>query len=84
MEPEIAQGVGVGRIVHYVAYNGKCLAGIITDHESDAMATIADLVVFTSLPNAAGVKNGGIQTHFAVVYSESDHRPGTWHWPERV
>lgn len=74
-------GLTEGRVAHYVAYNDRHLAAMVTGagDEEDT----ADLVVFTNMKNVAGVKNGGIQFHFNVAYSESKE-PGTWHWPERV
>lgn len=75
--------VTVGRIVHYTAYNGTCLAAIVTAVDTDAENV--DLVVFTSMPNVAGNKNGGVQFHFDVAGGpEAGKQPGTWHWPERV
>lgn len=76
------EGVGVGRIVHYTAYNNVCLASIITGINPDKPGQV-NLVVFTSLPNVNGNDSGGVQFHFHVNYSE-EVKPGTWHWPERV
>lgn len=75
------EGLTEGRIVHYVAYNSRHLAGIVTG-AGDAENT-ADLAVFTNMKNVAGNKNGGLQFHFEVAYSENKE-PGTFHWPERV
>lgn len=72
------QRPSVGRIVHYSAYNGVCLAALITGLSADGTAHLA---VFTSLPNVNGVPSGGIQFHFGVGEGLA---PGRWHWPERV
>jgi hypothetical protein len=65
-----------GCSVHYVAYNGRCLTAIVIGHDD---AKNADLAVFTNMPNAAGVKNFGIQFHQDVAFSK-ELKPGTWHW----
>ncbi len=84
MERQHPVFVTVGRIVHYCAYNGTCLAAIVTAVDTDAETV--DLAVFTSLPNIAGNKNGGVQFHFGVVgpSPEGQNQPGVWHWPERI
>lgn len=74
-------GVIEGRIVHYVAYNQRCLAGMIIGHAPDG---VCDLVVFTNLPNVNGVKNFGTQFHQDVAYDGEKNTPGSWHFPERV
>lgn len=76
--------ITVGRIIHYTAYNGTCLAAIVTAVDTDAETV--DLAVFTSMPNIAGNKNGGVQFHFGVAGPSPDgqKQPGCWHWPERV
>lgn len=82
-------GIIEGRIVHYVAYNGRHLAAIITGHDGNdsgeltPMTSTVDLVVFTNMRNVNGTQSGGVQSHFTVPYSEK-LAPGTWHWPERV
>lgn len=70
-----------GRVVHYVAYNGRNLAAIVTGHDRET--GVVDLVVFTNMQNAAGVKNGGMQFHFEVRMDQDGppYKPGTWHWP---
>lgn len=75
-------GLTEGRSVHYVAYNGRHLAAIVTGTYT-AGAPTADLVVFTNMENVAGEKSGGVQFHFRVQYDEVAS-PGTWHWIERV
>jgi hypothetical protein len=64
----------VGQIVHYVAYNGTCLAAIVIGYNGE----VADLAVFTNLENSAGRKNFGIQFHQDVVKG-TNHQPGTYH-----
>lgn len=71
----------VGRIVHYTAYNGTCLAMLITAVDPDKPGQVHG-VVFTALPNFNGELSGGVQTHFNVPCSHSPFS-GTWHWPER-
>lgn len=70
----------VGRIVHYVAYGtpagefpaGVCRAAVVTEVDTGG------LVIGICVLNPTGqFFNRGI------AYS-ADHKPGTWHWPERV
>lgn len=75
-----------GRIVHYVAYNHRHLAAIVTGHSGSVTRLTndrIDLVVFTNMDNVNGEANGGVQFHFNVPYSETP-QPGHWHWVERV
>lgn len=67
-----------GRMVHYVAYNGRHLAAIVTGIVGVPGTWIVDLAVFTSMENVNGEKTGGLQFHFRVHYS-STVEPGTWH-----
>lgn len=76
------EGLGTGRIVHYTAYNGTCLAAVVMGIW-DKEHGMVNLVVFTDMPNVNGVMNFGIQFHREVYYSEQP-LAGTWHWPERV
>lgn len=74
-------GLAVGRIVHYVAYGtpggefpaGVCRAAIITEVE-DPESALVSLCVF----NPTGIF---LNQH---LYHDSQHAPGTWHWPEKV
>jgi hypothetical protein len=75
----IMDGVTAGRIVHYVAYNKRCLAAIVIGVNEDQSA---DIVLFTNLENVNGDKNFGLQFHQEIHGSENKE-PGTWHWPER-
>lgn len=71
----------IGRIVHYVAYgtpggefpSGVCRATIITEVD-DAVAGIVSLCVLNPT---------GAFFNIDLLYSE-EHKPGTWHWPERI
>jgi len=73
----------VGRIVHYVAYGtpggefpaGVCRAAIVTD-----VMTLGGVVEGVSLMVA---NPSGLFFNRAIAYDEG-HKPGTWHWPERV
>lgn len=83
------QTPSVGRIVHYVshgspvredgtqAYQSLCRAAIITEVLGDPEA--ADTMV-----NLAVLNPQGMFFDHATMHSETDHRGGTWHWPERV
>ena len=71
-------GLVEGRIVHYVAYNNRHLAGIVIGVNQDKV----DLVLFTNMANVNGVKNFGLQFHQVIPYNEGKN-PGTWHWIER-
>ncbi len=68
--------------MHYVAYNNRHLAALVTGYSIDKDGQ-ADLAVFTNMPNVNGEKSGGIQFHFNVPYSEQP-TPGTWHWIEQA
>lgn len=71
MEPEPT----VGRIVHYVAADGKDKAAIViaVNGEGDAQPGTVDLAVFM---------HSGTQTETNVELGSGTE--GTWHWPERV
>lgn len=73
------EGLTEGRMVHYVAYNGRHLASIVIG----VSGAWADLAVFTNMENVNGVKNFGLQFHPDILYSEVP-TPGTWHWIERA
>lgn len=69
----MGQQPSIGRIVHYVQYDGdKCRPAIITEVEDDRMVS---LHVFTP--------DRGDHNQDECPYSE-DRVHGTWHWPERV
>lgn len=85
------EGLIEGRIVHYVAFNGRHLAAIVIGFTPDAIkgewvtlpTNRVDLALFTNMSNTNGVKNFGLQFHQDIGYSE-EPKPGTWHWIERV
>ncbi|MET0416047.1 MAG: hypothetical protein ABW022_08505 [Actinoplanes sp.] len=67
------QKPSVGRIVHYVQYDGsKCCPAIVTEVEGEFTV---GLHVFTTDRGSFGQDES--------PYSE-DREHGTWHWPERV
>ena len=88
---DINGGLTEGRIVHYVAYNGRHLAAIVTGMNPDKPGQV-NLAVFTDMRNVNGDLSGGLQFHFHVPHAEqvtgseegAPHHPGTWHWPERA
>lgn len=73
------EGLGIGRIVHYVAYGtpggeypSVCRAAVVSEVNHDTNEV--GLVVL----NPTGLFfNRGVQ------FSE-ENKPGTWHWPERA
>lgn len=81
--PGTMPGLIEGSIVHYVAYNGRHLAGMIIGRDASQSYSDADLVIFTNMSNVNGVKNFGMQFHQDIQYSE-DLKPGTWHWVEKA
>ena len=84
----------VGRIVHYVAYGtpggeyppGVCRAAVVT--------AVDTLVAYRpgqgeALSDARGVdlcvlNPSGVFFDQGLLQDEDGHRPGSWHWPERV
>lgn len=76
------EGLTEGRMVHYVAYNGRHLASIVTGVMTDK-PTHVNLAVFTDMPNVLGSQSGGLQFHFNVPFSE-EPKSGHWHWIERA
>jgi hypothetical protein len=81
--PDSLPGLTEGCNVHYVAYNGRHLAGMVIGYDASKSYSQTDLVVFTNMSNVNGIKNFGIQFHQDVEYSE-EPKPGTWHWIEKV
>lgn len=68
----VAVKPSVGRIVHYVQYDGnRCQAAIITAVETDAEVSL--YVFAPDAPHSQG----------ECTYSDGNEH-GTWHWPERV
>jgi hypothetical protein len=81
-QPESLPGLLEGRIVHYVAYNGRHLAAIVIGHDGSKSYSDADIALFTNMNNVNGSKSFGLQFHQDIPYSETKE-PGTWHWIER-
>lgn len=79
---QLPSGVTEGRNVHYVAYNNRHLAALITGFDPEK-ATV-DLVVFTNMRNVNGDQSGGVQFHFNVHFDEETKAPGTCHFIEWV
>lgn len=71
-------GLVEGRIVHFVSYNSKHQAAIVTGTYTAGAPTV-DLAVFWNIEDAKGDKTGGLSFHFRVQHSD-DLTPGTWHW----
>ena len=73
----------VGRVVHYVAFGtpggeypaGICRAATITEVNPEYLpqGRVALCVLNPT----------GLFFREAVLY-DADHKPGSWHWPERV
>ena len=78
------EGLIEGRIIHYVAFNNRHLAGIVigVNPMADPQIGNIDIGLFTNMVNVNGVKNFGLQFHQEVLHSD-DKTPGTWHWIER-
>jgi hypothetical protein len=69
------KGLGIGRVVHYVDYNGKHLAALVTDIDPLHEVGRVWLTIFDpkrELP------------HHAEIMFDPEKRAGTWHWPESV
>lgn len=79
--PQGMPGVIEGRIIHYVAYNQRHLAGIVIGYDPTRHESEVDIVIWTNMSNVNGVKNFGQQFHQDVPYSEVPV-PGTWHFAE--
>jgi hypothetical protein len=82
----IPAGIIEGRNIHYVAYNGRHLAGMITGvpdaQTGEPAAGTIDPVLFTNLRTVHGNKSAGVQFHWDVPHSDR-YEPGTWHFIER-
>lgn len=74
----------IGRIVHYVIFNGKHRAAIVVDvTDTEALMPNIDLQVFLT-PSEACVFNASDRFQWVPVARFSETmEPGTWHWPER-
>ena len=74
------EGLIEGRMVHYVAYNGRHLAAIVI---GVGFADDIDMALFTNMENTNKIKNYGLQFHQSVPHGD-DNKPGTWHFIERT
>lgn len=76
----------VGRIVHYVAFGtpggeypaGVCRAAIVTDVDHGGPGIGVNSI------SVCVLNPSGLFFNQRIHYDEAEHRPGTWHWPERV
>jgi len=73
------EGLIEGRIIHYVAYNQRHLASLV----SGVNETKIDLAVFTNMSDVNGIKNFSLQFHQDVEFSQ-EIKPGTCHWIEKA
>jgi hypothetical protein len=76
----------VGRIVHYVLYNGEIRPAIIVRVWGDEMV---NLRVFFDGSNDAGEESYGTEWRTSVHYAEpvdgaTEFETHTWFWPPRV
>ena len=86
----------VGRIVHYQAYGtpggeyaSVCRAAVVTGVRpvTDMDRAQADLEHREYVPEVVGLavlNPTGMFFNPNVMQDETNHRGGTWHWPERV
>lgn len=72
----------VGRIVHYVAFDGTILAAIVIAVPHDDYAV--SLALFSNMPNVADNTNFALSFMSEVMGDFTQNQPGTWHWPPRV
>lgn len=84
----------VGRLVHYVAYGtpggefpaGVCRAAIITEVPTLRMGgddVVIDPEGTVTTVSICVLNPTGLFFNRGVQYG-ADHKPGTWHWPERT
>lgn len=73
-------GLGIGRIVHYVSYGtpgrefpSTCRAAVVTQVHDDG-----DTI------GLAVLNPTGLFFDPAIPYSDTERNGGTWHWPERA
>ena len=85
------EGLGVGRIVHYVLFgfsfpgdpdqgNTGCVAAIVT-RVLEADRGLVQLAVFR--PGWTQIVGGGSRDDGGAYFSD-EKKPDTWHWPERA
>jgi len=61
----------VGRVVHYAAPDGECVAAIVSRIQDETLITLTTFPV--TGPNVV-----------ASVPEDGMNSSDTWHWPERV
>ncbi len=73
----MVEGCAVGRTVHYINPEGKCVAAIIGQVEDKELGLVS-LHIFDYVK---GVQLG-ILHRYKVLFSSKNEKD-TWHWPER-
>lgn len=75
----------VGRVVHYVLFEGMCLAAIVTEVGVDVPGglDVAEPEGVLSFVGLCVISPTGVSFPRAVPY-DAQKTLGTWHWPERV
>lgn len=74
------QGLGIGRLVHYVTASGQHRPAVVTS--LPAAAGTVNLRVLLEPSDAE--EFAAVDTAFLVDIAFSTlAKPGTWHWPER-
>lgn len=77
------EGLTPGRIVHFVAPNGKHRPAIVVHVWSVDKPGYVQLQVFTDGSNDGEWGKPGVVWETSVDYSE-EPKPRTWHWIERA
>jgi hypothetical protein len=87
----MSQQPSVGRIVHYVSYGtpggeypSVCRAAVITAVDNYQTPAVNDDGHHTGHVSLAVLNPEGMFFNRSVLQSETAHKGGTWHWPERV
>jgi hypothetical protein len=78
-----AKDIGIGRIVHFVLDSGEHRPGIVVRVWDNGLI---QLQVFTD-SDKDGIYNDRlppVMWKTSVHFDETEKKPGTWHWPERV
>ena len=83
------EGIGIGRIVHFVRRDGQHRAAIIVRDWEEPSGSVNLYVLLDGVNDAreAGEATFGIhgfQWATSVNYDGEEKKPYTWHWPERV
>jgi len=71
------QKPSVGRVVHYVSH-GICTAATVTEVAEGSDTLVGLFVVAPGAAHFLPLDQGGAFADF------TEHKSGTWHWPERV